>query len=167
MPWACGPWRTPTFLLTRASTAFRERLQAVRPLPKQAACGRAFDAPCSRAKKAGPEPRLRSGPCCLYDCQVDAGAEAILLQPPLLYDNYMEWWSKAQAKGYGTDPPPALSYRRIAASYTSSAMDTALSALAKGFSVCRTGSESPSVCSSGVTASWCPKWGPTASVRVQ
>jgi hypothetical protein len=31
--------------------------------------------------------------------QIEAGAEAVILQPPLLPNQFAEWWSKAQQKG--------------------------------------------------------------------
>jgi len=41
----------------------------------------------------------------LFDCQkycraqIEAGAEAVILQPPLLPNQFAEWWSNAQQKG--------------------------------------------------------------------
>lgn len=29
-----------------------------------------------------------------------AGAEAVIVQPPLLPDRFEEWWSKAEHRGY-------------------------------------------------------------------
>ncbi len=42
----------------------------------------------------------------LFDCQkscqsqIEAGAEAVILQPPLLPNRFAEWWSNAQQKGW-------------------------------------------------------------------
>ena len=32
--------------------------------------------------------------------QIEAGAEAVIVQPPLLPDCFAQWWSKAQERGY-------------------------------------------------------------------
>ena len=37
--------------------------------------------------------------------KIDAGAEAVLLQPPLLWERHEAWWDRAHARGAHLDPP--------------------------------------------------------------
>ncbi|MEE2657812.1 MAG: methylenetetrahydrofolate reductase, partial [Candidatus Latescibacterota bacterium] len=37
--------------------------------------------------------------------KIDGGAEAILLQPPLLWDRFTEWWSEVDRRGLNRDAP--------------------------------------------------------------